>query len=97
MKSGLYINEIVKRLYRSEHMKQLYPDNAERLEHIFAKQVYGLAPTEIIYRIALSYILGFSDEIHIEKHNLRQADAAPYTQAGNLQELLDQLFPEEEE
>lgn len=97
MKSGLYITEIVKRLYRSEHMKQLYPDNAERLEHIFAKQVYGLAPTEIIYRIALSYILGFSDEIQIEKHNLRQADAAPYAQAGNLQELLDQLFPEEEE
>lgn len=58
MKSGLYITEIVKRLYRSEKMRQAFPDDNARLEHIFAKQVYGLAPTEIIYRIAISYILG---------------------------------------
>lgn len=69
MKSGLYITEIVKRLYRSEAMKAQYPAKAERLRHIFEKQVYGLAPTEIIYRIAISYILGFDEEIHIEKHN----------------------------
>ena len=36
-------------------MKALYPDKAERLAHIFEKQVAGLAPTEIIYRIAISY------------------------------------------
>lgn len=60
MKSGLYITEIVKRLYRSEKMRQAFPDDNARLEHIFAKQVYGLAPTEIIYRIAISYILGFA-------------------------------------
>ena len=65
MKSGMYITEIVTRLYQSQRMKELYPDNAERLNHIFAKQVYGCAPTEIIYRICLRYILGFSDEIHI--------------------------------
>ena len=52
MKSGLYITEIVKRLYRSEKMRQAFPDDNARLEHIFAQQVYGLAPTEIIYRIA---------------------------------------------
>ena len=48
MKSGMYITEIVTRLYQSQRMKALYPDNAERLNHIFAKQVYGCAPTEII-------------------------------------------------
>ena len=48
MKSGLYIAEIVKRLYQSEKMKRQFPDNKERLKHIFEKQVYGLAPTEII-------------------------------------------------
>lgn len=92
MKSGLYIAEIVKRLYRSENMKKLYPNEADRLNHIFAKQVYGLAPTEIIYRIASSFILGFSDNIKIEKNNLRQFDSLPYAQDGTLEEKLDEVF-----
>ena len=92
MKSGLYIAEIVKRLYRSENMKKLYPNEADRLNHIFAKQVYGLAPTEIIYRIASSFILGFSDNIKIEKNNLRQFDSLPYAQDGTLEEKLDEIF-----
>ena len=61
MKSGLYITKIVKRLYQSERMKEQFPDPKERLRHIFEKQVYGLAPTEIIYHIALSYIFGFNE------------------------------------
>lgn len=92
MKSGLYITEIVKHLYRSEAMKALYPDKAERLRHIFEKQVYGLAPTEIIYRIAISYILGFDEEIHIEKHNFRQVDALQYAKEGTLEQKLGELF-----
>jgi superfamily II DNA or RNA helicase len=92
MKSGLYISEIVKRLYRSEKMKQLYPEKEERLRHIFEKQVYGLAPTEIIYKIAISYILGFDNEVVIPKHNFRQADALPYAKEGKLQDLLNQLY-----
>jgi len=95
MKSGLYITEIVKRLYRSERMKELYPDGEERLKHIFEKQVYGLAPTEIIYKIATNYILGFDEDMKIEKHNFRLADATPYAKEGRLQELLDELYPEE--
>ena len=54
--------------------------------------MYGLAPTEIIYKIAISYILGFGDEIDIPKHNFRQADALPYAKEGKLQELLDELY-----
>lgn len=92
MKSGLYITEIVKRLFRSEKMKKLYPNDADRLNHIFAKQVYGLAPTEIIYRIAESFILGFSNEIKINKHNLKQFDALPYAQDGTLEQKLDEVF-----
>ena len=61
MKSGLYITKIVKRLYQSERMKEQFPDPKERLRHVFEKQVYGLAPTEIIYHIALSYIFGFNE------------------------------------
>lgn len=92
MKSGLYITEIVKRLFRSNRLKQLYPDEKDRLNHIFGQQVFGLAPTEIIYRIALSFILGFSDSIKIEKHNFRQLDALPYAQNGTLESKLDEIF-----
>lgn len=92
MKSGLYITEIVKRLYRNEKMKQAFPNDKERLQHIFANQVYGLAPTEIIYRIAIAYILGSSDEIKIEKHNLRQFDTLPAVQSGNLEQKLDEIY-----
>ena len=94
MKSGLYIAEIVKRLFRSEKIKSLYPDESERLNHIFEKQVYGLAPTEIIYRIALAFILGFSDNIKIEKHNLKLFDSLPCAQSGTLASTLDKVFGE---
>lgn len=92
MKSGLYIAEIVKRLFRSLNMKKLYPNDAERLNHIFAKQVYGLAPTEIIYRIAKSFILGFSEDIKIDKNNLKQFDSLPFAQNGTLEKKLDEVF-----
>ena len=73
-------------------MKALYPDSHERLRHIFEKQVFGLAPTEIIYRIALAYILGFSDEISIENHNIKLCDALEYAKAGTLEDKLVELF-----
>ncbi|MFR7873576.1 DEAD/DEAH box helicase, partial [Peptoniphilus grossensis] len=92
MKSGLYITEIVKRLYRSERMKEIYPEASDRLNHIFAKQVYGLAPTEIIYRIATNYILGFNDDLKIEKNNLKKLDSLKYAKEGNLEKKLDEIF-----
>lgn len=94
MKSGLYITEIVKRLYQSETMKQLYPDKEERLRHIFEKQVFGLAPTEIIYKIAVNYILGFAKEIPVYKHNFKMYDAVPSAKEGKLEMMLDTLYPE---
>lgn len=94
MKSGMYITEIVKRLYNSRKLQQLFPDNAKRLNHIFAKQIYGLAPTEIIYQICLSYILGFSSKITIDRNNIRMCDALKYAQDGTLEQKLIELFPE---
>lgn len=96
MKSGLYITEIVKRLYQSDEMKKQFPDNKERLKHIFEKQVYGLAPTEIIYKIATSYILGFDEDTKDIKHNFRQLDALPYAKEGTLEQVLDELYSESE-
>lgn len=49
MKSGLYITEIIKRLYQSEKMRERIPDDRARLNHIINHQVFGAAPTEIIY------------------------------------------------
>lgn len=92
MKSGLYITEIVKRLFRSETLKREFPNKNERLKHIFANQVYGLAPTEIIYRIATAYILGFDEEITIKNHHLRQFDTLPSVQRGTLETDLDEVF-----
>lgn len=92
MKSGMYITEIVTRLYQSKHLKAFYPDDVERLNHIFAKQVYGCAPTEIIYRICLRYILGFSDKIHIEKNNIRLCDTLEYAKNGTMEEKIKKLF-----
>lgn len=92
MKSGMYITEIVTRLYQSKRMKQLYPDSAERLNHIFAKQVFGCAPTEIIYRICLAYILGFSNDIEIKKHNIKLCDTLEYAKEGRLYNTLQDLF-----
>jgi hypothetical protein len=92
MKSGMYITEIVTRLYQSKRIKTLYPDDAERLNHIFAEQVFGCAPTEIIYRICLRYILGFSEDIHIEKNNIRLCDTLEYAKNGTMDAEMRKLF-----
>lgn len=92
MKSGLYITEIVKRLYRSERMKEHFPDDEVRIRHILTKQVYGMAPTRIIYLIATHYILGFNDRMRVETKNFVQADAAEAAKAGTLEQLVNQYF-----
>lgn len=94
MKSGLYVAEIVKRLYRSEKIRDSFPDNKDRLNHIFGKQVYGLAPTEIIYKIACNFILGFADDIEIEKHNLKLLDSLDSIQKNKFEDDLVDLYPE---
>lgn len=96
MKSGLYITEIVKRLYRSKKMMELYPNDEERLKHIFENQVYGCAPTEIIYAISTHYILGFSENtnIKINSKHFKLFDTLPSSQAGTLEEDLDRIFNE---
>ena len=92
MKSGLYITEIVKRLFQSQRMKELFPDDNDRIRHIMTKQVYGMAPTRIIYLIATNYILGFDDTLKLETKNFVQADAAEAAKNGTLGELVDRYF-----
>lgn len=93
MKSGLYITEIVKRLYRNPLMKSLFPDNMERVKHILECQVFGFAPTQIIYDIAMSYIFGFDEKAkNISRRNFCNVDTLPYAQAGTLQKLVNEKF-----
>lgn len=94
MKSGLYITEIVKRLFRSDKMKELYPDDNERIKHIMEHQVYGFAPTRIIYLIATNYIFGFSDEIkqNVLDNHFKMKDTAKYAKDGKLEELVQKEF-----
>ena len=92
MKSGLYITEIVKRLFNSEAMKNAIPDDDERIRHILKKQVFGMAPTQIIYKIATNYILGFDETLMDETHNFVQADAAEASKNGTLAELVNKCF-----
>ncbi|WP_298066043.1 DEAD/DEAH box helicase family protein [uncultured Mailhella sp.] len=92
MKSGLYITEIVKRLYNSQGLKAAFPDDRERILHILRKQVYGMAPTRIIYLIATNYILGFDEELKAETRNFVEADAAEAAKNGTLQDLVNRHF-----
>lgn len=44
-KSGVFLREIAKRLLKG--LEDIYPDLQERTEHIFKKQLYGIAITEL--------------------------------------------------
>ena len=93
MKSGLYITEVVKRLYNSEKMRQLFPDDRERLDHILEHQVFGIAPTKIIYEIATHFILGFHDEVGQGcDTNFVMADSAELAKEGKLAEYVEEMF-----
>lgn len=93
MKSGLYITEIIKRLYRSDGMKAAFPDDRERLNHILERQVFGIAPTKIIYEIATHFILGFHDEVSRGcDSNFELADSAQLAEEGTLDAYVERVF-----
>ena len=92
MKSGQFISELVKKLYNNENMKRELPDNSERLHWIFENQVYGLAPSEIIYRVTMSLIFGFKGSEKIDKSHFKRVDTLPFAQNGTLESELDKIF-----
>lgn len=93
MKSGLYITEIVKRLYRSAGLKAAYPDDAARLRHILEHQVYGFAPSHIIYSIAIAYIFGFDKAAQqISQKNFVDLDVMEFVKQGTLDALVQEQF-----
>lgn len=91
MKSGLYITEIVKKLYNSPVIRKEFPKDKDRIKHILENQVYGFAPSEIIYNIATRFIFGNLGN-EISRKNFHQVDTTPYVKEGKLQELIDEKF-----
>ena len=93
MKSGLYLTEIIKRLYASDGMRAAFPDDRERLDHILERQIFGIAPTKIIYEIATHYILGFHDEVGQGCDvNFELADTAELAKNGELEAYVEHFF-----
>ena len=93
VKSGLYLAEIAKRLFRSAAMKARFPEDSARLEHIFTRQLYAMAPTKIIHRIAVAYLLDFNPALREKaKAHIICADAAAAAQSGTLDKLVEDSF-----
>lgn len=94
MKSGLYITEIAKRLFESDALKTAFPDEDERRRHIFEHQLFGMAPSRIIYLIATNYIFGFDEGNTISRSHFVQCDAAEASKDGTLSAKVDEAFGE---
>jgi type II restriction enzyme len=90
MKSGMYITEIVKKLFNNT--RNQYKSDFECLKHILENQVYGLAPTPILQGITQSYIFGFDTEQKISRKNFVQHDITPQAKEKTAKEKLQQLF-----
>jgi superfamily II DNA or RNA helicase len=90
MKSGMYMTEIVKKLFANTREK--YNSDQDCLKHILENQVYGLSPTPILQGITQSYIFGFDVENEISRKNFIQHDLTPEAQEGKAKEKLRELF-----
>lgn len=92
MKSGLYLTEVVRRLYVG--LEDEIPDGDTRLKHILEHQVYGFAPSEIIYNIARNFIFGFDDKAkNIDKSHIVFLDTTPFARGeGDFEAKCDELF-----
>ena len=93
MKSGMYITEIVKKLFTNTRSK--YNSDTECVKHILENQVYGLAPTGVLHAITHSLIFGFDESHTISYKNFAQVDLSPFVKGDcskSVQEKLNELF-----
>lgn len=90
LKSGMYITEIVKKLYNNT--RKHYQSDHACLKHILENQVYGLAPTPILHGITQSYIFGFDIGNKISRKNFIQYDISPEAQHRKVEEKLQELL-----
>jgi len=91
VKSGLYITEIVKRLYQG--LKDEIPDSKERLKWIFENQVYACSPSNIIYNISKNFIFNGMDGI--SSKNLLELDTLKLVYNQKLSDDIYKIFGDE--
>lgn len=91
IKSGLYLTEIAKRLFKG--LEKQIPFEEERIKWIFEKQLYGFAPSNIIYNISKNFIFGEFD--YIKKKNIIECDLIPVVEDGKLKEKIKEVWEEE--
>ena len=72
-------------------MQEAFPNPEERLKHILENQVYGFAPSEIIYNISTNFIFGNLSQ-DISRKNFVLEDTIPTAKVGKVQELVDKYF-----
>jgi superfamily II DNA or RNA helicase len=90
MKSGMYITEIVKKLFKNT-LKH-YNSDHECLKHILENQVFGLSPTSILQGITQSYIFGFDTGSKILRKNFIQHDITPDAKERVAKQKLQKLL-----
>lgn len=90
MKSGMYITEIVKKLFTNT--RHNYNSDEECLRHILEHQVYGLAPTGILHSITSNFIFGFDAAHAIDTKNFKQHDLLPEAKDGTAAAKLAELY-----
>lgn len=94
VKSGLYLTEIVKRLYAG--LADEIPDPDARLKHILERQIYGFAPSEIILNIARNFVFGFNEKAtSIDQSHIVLLDTIPYAKGEteiSFEAKCDELF-----
>ncbi len=87
-KSGLYITEITKRLYKG--LEEQMPNSEERIKWILENQVYAMAPSNIIYNIVKNYV--YSESVDTSTKNLVELDSVAAMDDENLQNRVNEAF-----
>lgn len=85
-KSGLYLSEIAKRLFSG--LAEQIPDKKERIKWILERQLFGCAPSNIIYNMVKNFLYGGYPEVKTD--NLLELDLVEAAKAGKVAEVLEE-------
>jgi len=85
-KSGLYLTEVVKRLFKG--LEEEIPDEEERIKWILENQVYGCAPSNIIYNMVKNYV--YAGYPQVSSANLLELDLTEAAKAGKVEKALQE-------
>lgn len=87
-KSGLYLTEIAKRLFVG--LQEEIPNEDQRIRWILERQLYGCAPSNIIYNMGKNYV--YSGFPEIDDSNLLELDLTEAAKDGQIKQVLAERF-----